>query len=448
MKDGMQPIIIYRQHYGLVPDEYHISEEFILLMHLWCNPDTGNYECLENYTRVEAIQIEDDCIRVRTPILRRYQAAKQMDLLLFIDSVQYVDGFSEADEFVSLHEDDHVINGDTAISLGLGDLGGRVFSRLLATRVLPPPPQGESGIWPWEIEEEYPEFVIGETSTGKSITSTCDPDQLGNYFGANPDSPHYLTPVFFRREVLQRYYDDPFCHVSDGRLSCGNLWGVQIDNHGASFVTVFLGDVGRDIPASHRDHWKAHNIVPTGKMSETNFQRSFLNQSVSSPNVEHGFKSAYMRLQEAWKEKYGSGLFREPKGSDVHALNRLRIPLNETDAEFETQLLLLCKLLVDLLNEKDLVKGLEKISDEKGISKLNRRLKHVGYPEADRDIAFMRRLQELRSKVAAHTKGSDFERYFKGQLGDGSRSDLIASLMGAAIQMSDGIVAHVQSIDE
>ncbi|MEZ5431153.1 MAG: hypothetical protein R3F31_08240 [Verrucomicrobiales bacterium] len=35
------------------------------------------------------------------------------------------------------------------------------------------------------------------------------PGALANYFGANPDALNFLTPVFFRPEVLAKYYADP-----------------------------------------------------------------------------------------------------------------------------------------------------------------------------------------------------------------------------------------------
>jgi hypothetical protein len=62
--------------------------------------------------------------------------------------------------------------------------------------------------------------------TGKPVRHTCDPDKLANYFGKNPEAPHYLTPVFFRAEVLEKYYADPGKYsVEDGSLRCGRLWG-------------------------------------------------------------------------------------------------------------------------------------------------------------------------------------------------------------------------------
>ena len=67
------------------------------------------------------------------------------------------------------------------------------------------------------------------------------------------------------------------------------------------------------------------------------------------------------------------------------------------------------KVLVDALNEKEIQKRLpDRIPDEKGISKLERWMSQEQYPSVEHDIAFLRRLQRLRSKLAAHRKGSDY----------------------------------------
>ena len=122
-----------------------------------------------------------------------------------------------------------------------------------------------------------PTFIIGEDQDGSSLEYSCDPDELANYFGANPNAPHYVTPVFFRRDVLQKYYEDTDKYaVEDGYLRCGGLWGVRIDNDQPDYVMVFLGDLRRDLPAAERDYWRSFNIAPVGPMSETAFRRSFL----------------------------------------------------------------------------------------------------------------------------------------------------------------------------
>ncbi|MCW3046959.1 MAG: hypothetical protein JWO74_1243 [Solirubrobacterales bacterium] len=117
---------------------------------------------------------------------------------------------------------------DTILSYYRGDgtFGDRPFLRLFGKRLLPPPPLEASGIPPFKPEKEYEQFVIG-TDTGEEVRVTSDPAELANYFGANPGNPHYLTPVYFRREVLNKYYADPDRYtVEDGYVRCAGLWGL------------------------------------------------------------------------------------------------------------------------------------------------------------------------------------------------------------------------------
>ena len=441
----IEPLVILQQFYGVVADSSLVSEEFRLLMNLWQDPVTGNYYSIgDGGSKELAIEFKNEQIKVRTPILRRYQAARQLDLLLFTDSVVYVHTDEPVESFAELDEPDHVENELNFVFIAIGDsrMGdGRIFSRLLAKRVLPPPPQEQSGIWPWDKQhEEFPEFIIGEDQNGRPMRFTCDVNQLANYYGKNPDAPHYLTPVFFKPEVLQRYYDEPELYaVSDGRLSCGILWGVQIDNGYSNVVMVFLGDIGRDTPSSHRTHWLAHNIPPVDSISESTFRRSFLNLCTETENAEHLFKHAYNQSQKAWEETWGWRLHRTPSGADKQIIQRLRIPLNETDTEFEAQLLGLAKLLVDFLNEADITQGLSKVANEKGISKLERFLRAEGYADVDRDIALLRRIQNLRSRIAAHSSGSGGQAFLASELNGMSKREFVTDLMLQATQMLEGL---------
>lgn len=436
----VEPLVIVQYMNGVLPDAYLISEEFRLLMNLWEDKETGNFFSVgDDGSKELAIVFDNRQIRVRTPILRRYQAARQLDLLLFSDTVAYAETDERSEAFKHLNEPDHV-EGDSVVFVGTGDASfgaKKVLSRMLVKRVLPAPPQESSGIWPWDgLDEEFPEFIIGEDENGRPVKFTCEEGKLANYFGANPEAPHYLTPVFFKPEVLKRYYDDPGLYaIADGRLSCAHLWGVQIDNGDPAAVMVFLGDIGRDIPGSHRDHWRAYNIPPVSKMSESTFRRSFLAQFAETENPEHLFKNAYLAIQQEWIEKWGWGLYREARGTDAELIQRVRIPLNDTDTEFEAQLLSLAKLLVDLLNETAIAADLEPVKDEKGISKLKRFLESNSYGHVDRDIALLRRLQSLRSRIAAHTSGSSGQAFLAQELGGLSKPDFIKKLMVDATQM-------------
>lgn len=117
-----------------------------------------------------------------------------------------------------------------------------------------------------------------------------------------------------------------------------------------------------------------------------------------------------MKANRAWVAARGWPLFREPWESDVHLLQQVRLPLNESQHEFEEAIKLLAKLMSHAINEKEVGKLLlEKVPNEKGISKLRRLLTQLGYAHIDRDIGYLRRIQELRSKVSAHLKGGDYE---------------------------------------
>jgi len=78
---------------------------------------------------------------------------------------------------------------------------------------------------------------------------SSDPGALSNrIFDKQPTTPDYLTPVFFKKAVLDKYYQQPDKYsVEDGYLRCCGLWGVTMDNHHADKVVIWLGDLGRDL---------------------------------------------------------------------------------------------------------------------------------------------------------------------------------------------------------
>ena len=318
---------------------------------------------------------------------------------------------------------------------------------MLAKRIIPAPPQDTCGIWPWDETDpsDYPEFIIGEDEYGKPVKYTCEPDRLANYFGKNPDAPHYLTPVFFKPEVLQKYYDDSELYtVSDGYLSCSHLWGVKIDNEFFDVISVFLGDIGRDIPSEHWTHWLAYNVPPTQKMSDVAFLRAFLNQPTNSKNPEHCFKLAYNQLQSSWDEHWGWRLHRKAEGPDAGVLQRLRIPVNDTDAELRTQSINLALVLVDYLNERKLASYLSDTKNDKGIAKLRKFLEAHSYQYTERDVRLLQRIQRMRSRIAAHSSGSSGQAYLEDELGNDTPQEYIARLMTEATQMLDDLRAFAE----
>jgi hypothetical protein len=121
------------------------------------------------------------------------------------------------------------------------------------------------------------------------------------------------------------------------------------------------------------------------------------------------FKHEYPRLKERWQKQLGWELFLPLREEDTHVFNILRIPLSDNIAEFDDQVLVLAKLLVDSLNEKQLAAKLSggSKSDERGIAKLERWLREQGAKGFEQHVTFLRKLQALRAG-SAHRKGDEY----------------------------------------
>lgn len=425
--DGVEPLVLQREFHGAREDYVEIQQEFRLFHNLAVDRQTGNLiKPHDDGTEEVAVKFDGKQVLVRTRLIKQYMAARQMDLHLYIDSVVYGSNDEAMPEEWVIETDDTRLELHTPKRVPFE----KPFSRLLGKKILPPGPIETSGVWPFEAPEEYPEFIIGEDEHGRPVRFTCDPDQLADYFGKNSEAPHYLTPVHFRKEVLQKYYDRPELYsVSDGGVRCAALWSCRIDNDHADRVIVFLGDLGRDLPASERDYWRGFMISPDAKISETNFRRSFLGHFTDPKSVDLIFKRRYDDVNEAWSSLYGWPLFRTPEGPDKHLFRRLRLPLNDSQAEFESAIRVLTQLLVDALNEKQIDSLLSsKEPNEKGISKLGRVFAQEEHLR-EIDVKVLRSLQEVRSKVTAHRKGSDYEKILDKNFGNHRGREAVEGLM-------------------
>jgi hypothetical protein len=384
--------------------------------------------------------------RVVTRLLRQYMAARQLALALLFDHRAQAD-LDLATAKSTLSPIDRA-TADQCYSFNIGEIDGKAFSRLIGKKIVFAPPIAECGVWPYDAEQKakHVGFIIGVDECGSPVIHSCDPDGLANYFGANEHAPHYLTPVWFTRDVLSKYYDQPNkFSVEDGYLRCGSLWGIQIDNNMPDYVVVYLGDLGRDLHYEEQAYWRHHNVTPGERQpSETNFRRSFLAEFADPSEPDLLFKQRYAQLNEGWVGKFGWPLFRPPHEGDAHVLRQLRLPISESLGEFENQVLFLVKLVIDSMNEAELAKVCGgALRDEKGISKFERYLKAQNYPNAGRDIDALRILQRLRSSGAAHAKGENFDKIQASVgLDRNSPRDVFRGLLGGVNQMLSDLTAY------
>lgn len=294
-----------------------------------------------------------------------------------------------------------------------GDLScpNLAFSVLMGKKVIMPGPVEKCGIWPFEPKRKYEEFIIGSDEYGNAITYTSDPDKLANYIGTNPGAPSYLTPVFFKKEVLQKYMSKPELYdVREGYLGCQSLWSIEIDNYHKNCVSVYLGDLGRDLPECEQVYWKSFNIIGEEPLSTESFQRDFLNMAVESSMADHRFRKYYRILKNEWKRKYGWEFYLSLSEEDEYNLTQIRIPLVDSQPEFDQLVLSLVKILIDSINEKEIQKRIGSDQSLKGISKLEGWFRFMSAEGYQKHIQFLRDLQELRSTGTGHRKGKAYNK--------------------------------------
>jgi len=452
---GIEPLVIHRNFHGLRGSFFEVAQEFRLYHNLFHDIPHSRYLYFDDDgDESEAVKYDARSVQIRTDLLIRFCAVKQMALAIYIDSFRYSPLTLEQ---LGVPETRHQDLGGTHSYLvsvipdttPLREGRSKTLSRLLGKKYVMPepiPPERE------EKQESYPEFVIKTDATGKPVKHTCDPEKLANYFGKNPGEPHYLTPVFFRAEVLSKYYADPQKYsVEDGYLRCGRLWSIRMDNDHTDYVVVYLGDLGRDLSEKERSYWLSFNIPPDGKnISETNFRRAFLAEFADPKRPDLVFKHEYVRFQEEFQKAHGWNFFRPLHADDAHFFVGLRLPPKDNQSEFDAQLLALTKVIVDSINEEEIVKGVTTLAkDDKGITKLEKLFSARGFSDYGQRIRFLKVLQALRSKSAAHRKGSDYEELVKDlQLADEGHQRVFEALLNSAIDLVAYLRANLLPVQQ
>jgi hypothetical protein len=440
---GVRPLVLYRSFYGAFPQYVEIDEEFRFYHNLAEDKTRGLLMSFDASGReIEVARITPNEVSARLKYLRQFQAGIGMHLAIFIDSVRYSQiplADVPTNELKRVEIDGLVRWRRNIVECDFKD-NFKTFSRLLCKVIIVPPTRDKAGVWPYVADDDQKEvtFIIGVDEEGNEVECTSNPDKLDNNFIANPGTACYLTPVYFRREVLAKYYAESERYkISDGQLACLSLWSCQIDNDLESHVVVFLGDLGRDLPYEERLHWRQFNVTPEGGVSETNLRRSFLSQFTDAQAPDLKFRREYENMLRAWVKVHGWSLFLAPSPGDAHLLDTIRIPVTNSQAELDEQIGNLSKLLVDSLNEKELaIRAVTLEEGTKGIGKLAGFLETTKFTERESIIQFLRDLQTLRSTGSAHRKGSRYEKIIAKFGTDTTRkSDMVYRILEEANSM-------------
>ncbi len=399
------PLVFCRWLDDSHPLSVDLAEDFRMFWDLHQQPGSGEFFLVDELgDEVVVARQTEERLEVKGSFLRRYQAARQLALSIQFDVRQ--DG---GEELADLLETNLTIESDSLVVSYHG--GSRMFggdppnyTRLLGKLILFPRAVEDSDTGPFERGREYELFTYDIDELGRPIRHTCDPDWL-----SVDGAPHFLTPVVFDRDVLERYYNDPERYsVEDGYLRAGDHWGLPIDNAQVEHVVVFLGDLGH-LPHREQLHWRSFNLESGGGLSETAFRRSLLGQWTQTTRVEFRFSRAHADLNQAWQQRFGWDLFRSLHPQDEHLAHSVRVPGNRSFAAFDPQVTDLAKVVVGYLDERHIVDSLDtKLPGTTGgITKLELLLEQLELPTEV--CAVLREIQGARSHSGAHPKTSDFD---------------------------------------
>lgn len=404
--------------------KFDVIQNFVMYYNAYWIEDKSEYQTINDngnsVTIIKHIIISDndETIYVNTEYLRDYLALTKSFLIRFHDLRRM---FKNPMPFVESNDnsyfddtcfyDIHIYN-DSYIPDCLS------YSRLNGKDIIKPFLKPILGALFDDLQDKYIDFIYRVDDKGNKIEHSCNEDLLSSYF-KDTGNPHHLTPIFFKRMVLKKYYDEPIrFSVESNQVSCLSFWNITIDQNSEGLIQVWLGDLGR-IPYHEQQHWKLFNVPPSGKITQHRFETDF-EAKFSLPSIEEApivyLKNAYSVINSIFKKEYSEILFLDLDIRDKHCWNTLRLPLNEEWKEFDEQIQYLAKIFCDSIN----IKFLNKINNQeiapeikdKKNAMLNETLIKLGFSEEilANAIQPLYIIQDLRSSGSAHRKGQNFEK--------------------------------------
>ena len=414
---GIEPLIIRRQFRDLRPELIEISEEFRLYHNLFFESSTSTFVKFDDVgDAIPVAQIAESHVDISRKHIRQFLAAKRMSLAVYFERMCF--SRCTLDQLSLDEKDTDSVNPTCVYRLSLINCESWMHrneksqSWILGKKIIEGLPFEKCGVWPYEEQNEYyeQEFTIGIDANDEPIL--CSPrlvrvppaaeiaDSLGDSVKVS-----YVTPVYFDREVLSKYFNQPNKYsVEDGHVSCAGIWSLRMDNNHDKYVIVYLGHLARELPVKEQPHWKRYNIPPQGDLSTTGYRRTVLGEFANPDDDAFRFQIAYECFSSAWLTRFGWALFKPLSETDTHHFRKLRRPLTNEPTEFNDIVLSLSILLQDSINIKELRKLIPDFEskdpdgiDKRSISILGEYLEAQGLSDAAQYIVYMRMLQLLRS---------------------------------------------------
>ena len=414
-------MVFGREQHGIDDDEpvyYEILQEFIHAANIhwrqdqraFCRIDeNGNLEPVLSITNITG-EPRTALITCKREPLELFLAVSGKALVRFFElMIVKSDDFTSWDEAATnqVIESPDLFYEQRVHPVGHGvTRGGQILRRItpkddLFKKVIDP--------FPDQANRRYADFIIEDRRNGKTATVSTDPHDTTNYFQAHDnDLPYEVSAAFFRPEVLSKYKSDRDKYTIDepGRtIFCRDTWILK--SYGvneAGQVHAYICDL-RGLPYQEQLHWQSHNEPPKGTISK----RAHENDILGEWGSEDTPLERVIFTIEDWNQS-GLDWWNNPSQD---ALLRLNTPIAANRDEWAEAFLELTKVAVEPFR----LTALRSVLDERNIP----------YDQQDRSLgllekllaparqangkatrlAGLREVQSIRTKVHAHSSGSE-----------------------------------------
>jgi hypothetical protein len=251
-------------------------------------------------------------------------------------------------------------------------------------------------------KKEYATFICQDTKNNQITEHSCDERVLSNYFDPTSSKPFFISPVFFRPEVLQRFKSDSEKYTLELRtIHCRNSWSLRTyDINEAGQVHTYLGYLGH-LPYEEQLYWKSFNEAPKAPISARAFKTDF------EANWDDGYDPLRSLKNKIAKLDNKSPTWWQARPDDLD--NRVQYPVTTSVDEWAGALHHLDQLLVEGFKVQGLRALLqsENMTTDKNWASLKLieevlKLRALSDSDINQSLAPLRRLHYLRSKTSGH----------------------------------------------
>lgn len=262
--------------------------------------------------------------------------------------------------------------------------------------------------WFGHKDRKHAEFIAWDWRNERISKISTEPSATANYFNAESNSlPFELSPAFFKPDVLLKYKADRDKYtVGERDVSCRAAWHLEgIDVNEAGQVHAYICYLRR-LPYEEQLHWLSYNEPPKARISEraltNDFEGKWANFVEPSQEV--------LSVVRGWQnDRVPFWTLRDEK-----LLDRVNTPVTESRDEWAEAFMDLAKLVVEGFETKPIRAKLDAAQvsyekQERTIALLEKLLNRDNTSGKPLELAGLRTVQRLRTKVKGHADGHEAE---------------------------------------